>query len=331
VCCPLDYVCSACTDQRSRLKYGLFSGNGISRSMVQTCNLRGEVLRLMEKTPKLAIELFKGLMDRSIRRAVKLLPFPAPARIYNFMAAVIGDTEAARSSALTLARLGIEVLMFGTQKHPLAHSLDHQNVHIYRGSEVSAISGTLGNFQVSVNTDNTMMSFVVGCVILGEKSRNISLYRQHRVLNSKTVQSFMQKDQALGRPFIYPGTTSISGLFLADPPGIQISKRTKGAAAAILVAAAMPRSSRQYRGFLVTIKENLCRSCGRCLNACPYEAISLKPNPHGEFAAEVDYALCKGCGNCISVCPSNAADSPFRDQAYLEETLEEVLVGYGTI
>ena len=42
VCCPLDYVCSACTDQRSRLKDALFNGTGISRSMVQTCNLRGE-------------------------------------------------------------------------------------------------------------------------------------------------------------------------------------------------------------------------------------------------------------------------------------------------
>jgi ferredoxin len=39
----------------------------------------------------------------------------------------------------------------------------------------------------------------------------------------------------------------------------------------------------------------------------------------------VDDALCKGCGNCISVCPSNAADSPFRDHAYLAQTLEELL------
>jgi ferredoxin len=40
----------------------------------------------------------------------------------------------------------------------------------------------------------------------------------------------------------------------------------------------------------------------------------------------VDDVLCKGCGNCISVCPSNAADSPYRDQIYLEETLEELLI-----
>ncbi len=327
VCCPLDYICSACTDQRSRLKDGLFSGTGLSRSMVQTCNLRGEVLRLMAKDEPLAVDSFKGLIDRSVGRASKLLPFPAPARTFNFTTAVIGQTEAAVTSALTLAQLGFEIYMFGTVKHPLASCPDHPNIHGFIGSEVVAVSGTLGNFQVRVRTGDVDRKFTVGSAILGEKSRNIALYHTHRDLPGKTVQSEMQKPHELGIPFLYPGTTSIPGLFLADPPGIQISKNTQGMAAAALAAAAIPRGPRQYRGFLVTIKENLCRSCGRCLQVCPYQAISLKPNGLGSFIASVDAILCKGCGNCISVCPSNAADSPFRDQAYLEQTLEELLVG----
>ncbi len=331
VCCPLNYVCSACTDQRSRLKDGLFSGTGISRSMVQTCNLRGEALRLMDKDPVLAFDLFKGLMERSIGRAVKLLPFPAPVRTYNFTTAVIGETEAAQNSALTLAQAGLEVFMFGSAKHPLNTSPDHPNVYAFEGSSVTTVSGQLGNFQLHVHIGESERTFSVGGVILGEKSRKIALYRQYRNLPGKAVQSGMQKDQVPGIPFLYPGVTSISGLFLADPPGIQISKRTKGAAAAALAAAAMPRGPRQSRGFSVVVNEALCRSCGRCLQACPYQAITLKPNSDERFAAEVDDALCKGCGNCISVCPSNAADSPFRDQAYLEQTLEELLVGPGGI
>jgi heterodisulfide reductase subunit A-like polyferredoxin len=128
---------------------------------------------------------------------------------------------------------------------------------------------------------------------------------------------------------MFPCTTSISGFFLADPPGIQISKRTKGEAAAVLAAAAMPRGPRQSRGFSVVIREALCRGCGRCLSACPYQAVSLKKRADGTITAVVDDVLCKGCGNCISVCPSNAADSPFRDQIYLEETLEELLMPGG--
>jgi len=327
VCCPLDYICSACTDQRSRLKEGLFSGTGISRAMVQTCNLRGEVLRLMATDESLAVELFKGLIDRSIGRASKLLPFPAPARTYNFTIAVIGQTEAAVSSAETLAQLGFEVYMFGTVKRPLARFPEHPNIHGFIGSEVSSISRTLGNFRVRVTTGDVERTFTVGSVILGEKSRNIALYHTHRDLPGQTVQSEMQKCQEMGVPFLNPGTTSIAGLFLADPPGIQISKHTQGMAAAVLAAAAVPRGPRQYRGFLVTIREDLCRNCGRCLQVCPYQAISLKPNGLDSFTASVDAILCKGCGNCISVCPSNAADSPFRDQVYLEQTLEELLVG----
>jgi NADPH-dependent glutamate synthase beta subunit-like oxidoreductase/Pyruvate/2-oxoacid:ferredoxin oxidoreductase delta subunit len=327
VCCPLDYVCSACTDQRSRLKEGLFSGTGLSRSMVQTCNLRGEVLRLMEKEKPMAVELFKGLIGRSIGRASKLMPFPAPARTFNFTTAVIGQTEAAVTTALTLAQLGFEIYMFGTVKHPLSSCPEHPGIHGFIGSEVTALSGTLGHFQVRVKTGDVERKFTVGSAILGEKSRNIALYHTHRDLPGQTVQSEMQRKDEVGVPFLTPGTTSIPGLFLADPPGIQISKHTQGMAAAVLAAAIIPRGPRQYRGFLVTIKEELCRSCGRCLMVCPYQAISLKPNDLGNFVASVDAILCKGCGNCISVCPTNAADSPFRDQAYLEQTLEELLVG----
>jgi NADPH-dependent glutamate synthase beta subunit-like oxidoreductase/NAD-dependent dihydropyrimidine dehydrogenase PreA subunit len=328
VCCPLDYVCSACTDQRSRLKDALFKGTRISRAMVQTCNLRGEVLRLMKKDESLAVDSFMGLIDRSIGRAGKLLPFPAPARTFNFTTAVIGQTEAALTSAETLAQLGYEVYMFGTEKNPLTDCTNHPNIHGFSGSEVTAISGTLGDFQIKVKTGSVIRTFTVGSVILGEKSSNIALYHTHGDLPGKTVQAKMQKENETDIPFLNPGATSISGLFLADPPLIQISKYTQGLAAAILAAASIPRGPRQYRGFLVTINGNLCRGCGRCLKLCPYQAISLKPHSTGEFVAVVDSMLCKGCGNCISVCPSNAADSPFRDQAYLEQTIEELLVDY---
>lgn len=326
VCCPLNFVCSACTDQRSRLKRALFDGTGISRAMVQTGNLRGEVLRLVEKDEPAALALFKGFMTRSIGRARKLLPFPAPARAYNFATAVIGQTEASQSTALTLADAGFEVLVFGAAKAPLKPIPAHPHIYLFEAAAVQAISGTLGNFQVHTHCDGTCRIFSAGGVVLGGKPRHLQIYRQHEQLPGVKVQAAMQKDHMEGIPFIYPGTTSISGLFMADPPGIPISKRTKGEAAAVLAAAAMPRGPRQSRGLSVVIDESLCRGCGRCLTACLYQAVSLKPVTDRGFTAVVDDGLCKGCGNCISVCPSNAADSPFRDQAYLEQTLEELLM-----
>ena len=327
VCCPLNFVCSACTDQRSRLKDGLFNGTGISRSMVQTVNLRGEVLRLLKSDPQLALERFTGFMDRAIGHAAHLLPFPAPARNYHFTTAVIGSQEAALTAATTLAEAGQEVLLFGGDPQTGQQSANHPNIYSFADTQVTAISGTIGNFKIRTHTAAMDRSFTVGSIILGENTRSIAHYRRHAGHPERTVHIAARDGEESGAPFLYPGMTSISGLFLADPPGVAISKRNKGAAAAVQAAAAMPRGPRHSRGFSVKVKENLCRSCGRCLAVCPYQAIDFRPNAVGGYHAEVDDALCKGCGNCISVCPSDAADSPYRDHVYLEQTVERLLMG----
>jgi len=325
VCCPLNFVCSACTDQRSRLKDALFTGTGISRSMVETCNLRGEVLRLVEKDPAVAMKRFTGLIDRSIGRARRLKPLPALVRNYNFTTAVIGESEPAVSSAFTLAEAGMDVFLFGTSKKPLTGILEHQNIHNFEGSTVKGFSGTLGDFQVFIDMGGFRHTIRVGAVILGERSRKKIQYIHQEGLPNRIVESSLQKDGVLGIPFFYPGATSISGLFLADPSAINVSKRKKGAAAAVQAAAIMPRGPRQSKGFTVVVDEGLCRWCGRCIQVCPYHAITLRKNGADRWYASVDEALCKGCGNCISVCPSNAADSPYRNQAYLERAIKELL------
>jgi heterodisulfide reductase subunit A-like polyferredoxin len=326
VCCPLDFVCSACTDQRSRLKDALFKGTGISRAMVETCNLRGEVLRSLPADPGLALDRFKGLIERSMGRAKRLKALPSPARAYNFTTAVIGESEASISSAMALAEAGIEVFMFGTTEKPLSEKVAHRNITSFEGSSVLALSGTIGDFHVFVQKGDFRQTLPVGAIIIGESSRRKIPYVPQAGLPSRLVASAMQKRGVADVPFLYPGSTSIAGLFLASPQEVPVSERKKGAAAAVLAAAHMPRGPRQSKGYTVVIHEDLCRGCGRCLAACLYQAISLQKNQADGWSARVDEALCKGCGNCISVCPSNAADSPYRDQAYLEQLLEEVLM-----
>lgn len=326
VCCPLNFVCSACTDQRSRLKHALFTATGISRSMVMVRNIRGEALSLLKKDPDQALTRLRGLINRSVKRSRKLTAFPSPNRLYNFATAVIGQSEAAVTSALTLADIGMDVFMFGSGDAAVPPLPEHPNIHAFDGARVSRLSGNLGDFQLTVETgDDHVQQMQVGAVILGEKSRRRVRHVHQEGLPSRTMAVSMQAAGVTGVPFFYPGMTSISGLFLADPPGIRISARQKGAAAAMLTAAAMPNSPRQNKGFTVTVDEAACRGCGRCIDACTYQAIALKQNGTG-WHAVVDEAFCKGCGNCISVCPTNAADSPFRSQKFFEETLEEILL-----
>ncbi|MFP5212306.1 MAG: 4Fe-4S dicluster domain-containing protein, partial [Acidobacteriota bacterium] len=326
VCCPLDFVCSACTDQRSRLKNGLFNGTGVNRAMVETCNMRGEVLRLLKNNDSIAVERFKGLIERSIGRTKHLKAMPAPARPYNFTTAVIGDSEAALKSALTLAETGMEVFLFGSPDKPLSDTLSHPNIHNFDGSSVIGIRGTVGNFQVIAEIKGSRQILHVGAVILGEQSRKRIPYMPMADLAPHMVESSMQKRGVVGIPFFGPGATSIPGLFLANPPGINVSERVKGTAAAILAVSVMPRSPRQNKGYTVVVDESRCRGCGRCIQTCPYKAVSFRKNSIGGWCASVDEALCKGCGTCIPVCPSNAADSPYRDRLYLEQAIEEILL-----
>ena len=326
VCCPLNFVCSSCTDQRSRLKSALFNATGISRAMVETCNLRGEVLRFLQEDAGLAAERFRGLIERSVGRARRLKSLYAPARHYNFTTAVVADSEAALRSALSLAEAGMEVFLFGLSDRPLTESLDHPNIHAFLGSQVKRLRGTVGNFQVLTDTSGRLREFQVGAVILGESSRKRIPYVPMEELTPRLIEASMQKQGVSGVPFFTPGSTSVPGLFLANPPGINVSERIKGTAAAILAASVMPRSPRQNKGYTVVVDDLLCRGCGRCVAICPYHAVSFAKNAVGGYHATVDEALCKGCGNCIAVCPSGAADCRYRDRLYLEQMIDEVLL-----
>ncbi|MCE5241872.1 MAG: FAD-dependent oxidoreductase [Desulfobacteraceae bacterium] len=326
VCCPLDYICSSCTDQRTRLKNAVFNATGISRAMVETCNIRGEVLRLLSSHPELAFERFRGLIERSIGRARTLKALPAPARPYNFTTAVIGDSEAAQKSALTLAEAGMEVFHFGAPGRPLSQSPSHPNIYSFAGSTIEGLQGTVGNFQVFAEMNLSCQIFQAGAVILDDGARKSLPYTAVADLPPRILDASLQKQGVTGIPFTNPGSTSVPGLFLANPPGVNVSERIKGTAAAVLASSVMPRSPRQNKGFTVVVDEERCRGCGRCMQVCPYHAVSFRDNTVGGRFAVVDEALCKGCGNCIPVCPVNAADSPYRDRRYLEQMLEEILM-----
>ena len=325
VCCPLNFVCSACTDQRSRLKHSLFHGTGISRSMVETCNLRGEILRLVETNPQLAMKRFKGLLHRSIERVKSLKPLPAVDRNYNFNAAVIGNSQATLNSAVHLAEMDHDVFHFGTKEQSATGALDHANIHSFAGWNVIALRGTIGDFQILVESGVDRQVIRAGTVIMGEKARRRIPYSYQEGLPDKNIEPVFQQKDVSDIPFTNPCATAVPGLFLADSSGLNVSNLKKGAAAAIMAASALPRGPRQSKGFTVTIASRRCRGCGRCAGVCPYHAVTFANNQVGGWQAQVDEAICKGCGNCISVCPTGAADSPYRNTEYLEQALEEIL------
>jgi Na+-translocating ferredoxin:NAD+ oxidoreductase RNF subunit RnfB len=62
--------------------------------------------------------------------------------------------------------------------------------------------------------------------------------------------------------------------------------------------------------FLPVVDENECNGCGKCVSACPVEAMALvsSNDPHHPKMkkAKVDENLCLGCGICVRTCTRNS-------------------------
>ena len=54
-------------------------------------------------------------------------------------------------------------------------------------------------------------------------------------------------------------------------------------------------------GYVAQVDEAVCVGCGTCVEACPFNALSL-----GEGTAALDWDKCMGCEVCVSQCPNDA-------------------------
>ncbi len=118
-------------------------------------------------------------------------------------------------------------------------------------------------------------------------------------------------------PKFGPVETNIEGVFICgcvqSPKDISDSIGQANAVAA-KIDALLARSTILMEPLVSSVREDLCRGCGTCVEVCEFGALSLQDRG-GIMLATVNEALCKGCGTCATFCPTSAIDiQHFRDR-----------------
>jgi 2-oxoisovalerate ferredoxin oxidoreductase delta subunit len=62
------------------------------------------------------------------------------------------------------------------------------------------------------------------------------------------------------------------------------------------------------KNFILKIKKDECKGCGRCIYSCPVAAIVQTKSVNAMGYLYVEYVEgCIGCGNCFYACPEPGA------------------------
>ena len=91
-------------------------------------------------------------------------------------------------------------------------------------------------------------------------------------------------------------------------------------------------NSTHTSNYIAYVNSESCTGCGKCVQACPIEAISMKAGETtGERPAKqsiIDESRCLGCGVCVSSCPFKVITMQRRSRRIFtpEDSLERVLL-----
>ena len=79
----------------------------------------------------------------------------------------------------------------------------------------------------------------------------------------------------------------------------------------------MPWLPRRKRAAVAVVDLDNCNGCGRCVEDCPYNAVTMMPRSDGQYFAQeavVNNDLCVSCGICAGACPTA---TPYRRKSDL--------------
>ncbi len=128
-------------------------------------------------------------------------------------------------------------------------------------------------------------------------------------------------------PKLRPVETVVDGVFIAgacQAPRNSSESVASGLAAVTQSAVILKKGFAELDPLVAEVDAGACTDCGVCLDACPYDAISMQPMDDRRSAV-ISETGCKGCGGCVPLCPENAIDLRGYTDAQVTAMIDKLL------
>jgi NADPH-dependent glutamate synthase beta subunit-like oxidoreductase/NAD-dependent dihydropyrimidine dehydrogenase PreA subunit len=321
VCCPLEFQCISCNDQRNRARIHLFDRLGLDRSRFEMLNLRDHLDAGQHSDDEVVVKA-RDFLRESFFRSRFLGPLRSGTTKMGKNILLLGGSEVGASCARILDLQGFHVhlvhrcrlknskeLPREIRTRPL-DKLTGTNIKQHLSEVViDSISGHLGDFSVAYEENSKKRHWKADIVCLTDLNM-LSLAIPEDMFGLK---KFYRYD------FAFFHTPQI-GIYRVMPRTLaRVTPFQAGAALAAQVATAAAEAFLKDHELSPRVDPARCRGCGRCVDICPFDAVRLVPNKRGFYTAEILRHNCVGCGGCVGRCPVTALDMPYFSNRLLEE------------
>lgn len=327
-CCPLEFQCISCNDQRNRTRIHLFDEHGLDRSSFEMINLR-DYLSVEHLSEEDVIGRARDLFRAALIRTRFLGPLRQGITEIGKDILILGGSPVGISSALNLDLQGFRVRVVhqcrlaNESAPPIASAISKGSMipgrgilHI-EGATIEEISGHIGDFKVKAKIDGKRVRWRADIICLTDENV-LSLAIPEELAGLKNFYRY-------NFAFFH---TPQPGLYRVLPRTLnQVNAFEAGAALAVQVAKGSAEVFLKDHELSPRVDSERCRGCGRCVEICPFDAIDLRPNNRGAYTANVLRYNCVGCGGCVGRCPVTALDMPYFSNRLLNEIVSGVLEG----
>ena len=319
VCCPLNFQCISCNDQRTRVRLHLFERLGLDRGRFEMINLRDH-LQAQTHGEEEIVAWARSQLGAAWLRSRHLGALRRGATEMGKRVLILGGSQVGVSAARSLALQGLEVRLVhrawpsggelpgAIAQRALEGGLDPR-IMVVEAAEIGGISGHLGDFAVRAKLDGRWRTWKTDVVCLTDDNLiELAMYA-----GATGLKKFYRYD------FSFFNTPQI-GVYRVMPVTLKrVDPYQAGAALAGEVATTAAKAYLQDHQLSPQVDPERCRGCGRCVEICPFEAVRLEENPAGGYTAVVQRHNCVGCGGCVGRCPVTALDVPYFSNRVLEE------------